>query len=170
VAYPEIDAKTESTTAPPQPVPSLFEWSGGMPALERLTEHFYDRVRRDEVLATVFAQMGPEHPKHVAHFLAEVLRGPAAYTAERGGHVTMLTRHLGRRLTQVQRARWVTLLLESADEVKLPDDPEFRSAFVAYLEWGSRLAVLNSQDGVTPVLDQPMPSWGWGEIGGPYRP
>ena len=26
----------------------------------------------------------------------------------------------------------------------MPDDPEFRSAIVGYLEWGSRLAVINS--------------------------
>jgi hemoglobin len=64
----------------------------------------------------------------------------------------------------------VQLLVETADEIGLPDDPEFRSAFVAYLEWGSRLALLNSQDGVDPVLDQPMPRWGWGETGGPYIP
>ena len=89
---------------------------------------------------------------------------------ERGGHVTMISRHLGRHLTQPQRARWVALLLETADEIHLPDDPEFRSAFVAYLEWGSRLAVINSQDGVAPPKPQPMPSWGWGEVGGPYRP
>ena len=29
----------------------------------------------------------------------------------------------------------------------MPDDPEFRSALVGYLEWGSRLAVINSQPG-----------------------
>ncbi|MBA3560115.1 MAG: hypothetical protein H0W30_16120 [Gemmatimonadaceae bacterium] len=58
---------------------------------------------------------------------------------------------------------------ECADARGLPDDPEFRSAFVAYLEWRSRLAVMNSQDGAAPVLDQPMPKWGWGEVGGPYR-
>ena|SRR5205823_9461750 len=152
------------------PVPSLFDWAGGMPTLEKLTARFYDKVREDELLAPVFAKMSPDHPRHVAHFLAEVLRGPAIYTAERGGHATMISRHLGRRLTEVKRQRWVTLLLQSADEIDLPSDPEFRSAFVAYLEWGSRIAVINSQDGVTPSLDQPMPSWGWGEVHGPYRP
>jgi hemoglobin len=34
----------------------------------------------------------------------------------------------------------MTLLLESADAVGLPDDPEFRSALVSYIEWGSRLS------------------------------
>lgn len=151
-------------------VPTLYEWAGGLTALERLTARFYGRVPDDPLLGPVFAHMDAAHPTHVAQFLAEVFRGPAAYTADRGGHATMLAHHLGRRLTQAQRRRWVALLLECADEVGLPDDPEFRSAFVAYLEWGTRLAVLNSQDGVDPVLDQPMPSWGWGEVGGPYRP
>ena len=156
-------------TDPRVPPPTLYEWAGGLPALERLTAHFYDRVSRDPLLATVFARMDAGHPRHVALFLAEVLRGPERYSAERGGHATMLAHHLGRHLTPAQRTRWVALLLECADEVSLPDDPEFRSAFVAYLEWGSRLAVINSQEGAAPVLDQPMPSWGWGEVGGPYR-
>ena len=53
--------------------------------------------------------------------------------------------------------------------VGIPDDPEFRSALVAYLEWGSRLAVLNSQPGAEAVSDAPMPKWSWGVPGGPYQ-
>ena len=34
---------------------------------------FYQRVRDNAVLGPVFAQMGSEHPQHVAAFLAEVL-------------------------------------------------------------------------------------------------
>ena len=60
-------------------------------------------------------------------------------------------------------------MLESADEIGLPDDPEFRSALVGYLEWGSRMAVINSQTSETPIDNNtPMPNWGWGEPGGPY--
>jgi hemoglobin len=149
-------------------VPSLYEWMGGHPALERLTERFYERVRDDATLAPVFAGMSAEHPKHVAAFLAEVLGGPANYSASRGGHPHMVQRHLQRHLTQVQRRAWVALLLDTADELQVPDDPEFRSALVGYLEWGSRLAVINSQsgDGVSP--NSPMPKWGWGEVKGPY--
>jgi hemoglobin len=76
----------------------------------------------------------------------------------------MIERHLGRALMETQRKRWLSLLLECADEIGVPADPEFRSAFVAYLEWGTRLAVLNSQPGAT------MPAWGWGEVKGPYLP
>ena len=53
----------------------------------------------------------------------------------------------------------------------MPADPEFRSALVGYLEWGSRIAVLNSHATENPVADaEPMPKWGWGETGGPYTP
>ena len=51
-------------------VPTLFEWLGGMPVLERLTQTFYTRVKEDDVLAPVFSRMSPDHPQHVAEFLA----------------------------------------------------------------------------------------------------
>src|SRR5262245_24734668 len=153
-----------------KPVPTLFDWAGGMPALERLTNRFYDKVRQNEVLAPIFAQMSSEHPRFVAQFIAEVLGGPTTYSETRGGHPHMIARHLGRHLTDAQRKRWVAVLLEAADEVSLPSDPEFRAALVGYLEWGSRLAVLNSQPGASVDPHSPMPKWNWGPPGGPYQP
>jgi len=150
-------------------VPSLFEWVGGMSALNQLTTRFYERVKEDALLAPVFARMSAEHPAHVAAFLGEVLGGPESYSEQRGGHPHMIQRHLDRQLTQEQRRRWVSLLLDTADELKIPDDPEFRSALVGYLEWGSRLAVINSQPGATVNEHSPMPKWGWGEVKGPYK-
>lgn len=150
-------------------VPSVYAWAGGSQAFRRLMARFYDRVGQDTLLAPVFAHMDAQHAEYVADFVAEVFGGPRAYSEQRGGHAHMIARHLGRQLTQEQRRRWVNLLLDCADEVGLPDDPEFRSAFVAYLEWGSRLAVLNSQPGAAPAApDSPMPAWGWGEVKGPY--
>jgi hemoglobin len=153
-----------------QPVPTLFEWIGGQPAIDKLFTVFYQRVPNDPVLAPVFAGMPAQHSSHVAAFVAEVLGGSKAYSQERGGHAHMIQRHLGRKLTDVQRKRWMTFLLECADEIGVPDDPEFRSALVAYLEWGSRLAVVNSQPGVPAPEDSPMPAWDWGVPKGPYRP
>jgi hemoglobin len=139
-------------------------------AFARLMARFYDRVQVDTFLAPLFAHMDPEHAAYVAQFVAEVFGGPKVYSAEHGGHAHMIARHLGRKLTQEQRRQWVNLLLDCADEVGIPDDPEFRSALVGYLEWGSRLAVLNSQPGVNaPPDDSPMPVWGWGEVKGPYQ-
>jgi hemoglobin len=151
-------------------VPSLYQWMGGISALEKLTAHFYTKVRTDDVLGPVFVHMSPDHPAHVAAFLAEVLGGPKLYSERHGGHPEMIRHHLGRNLSEAQRRRWINLLLDAHAELGLPGDPEFASALVGYLEWGTRMAVLNSRPGATPGLDEPMPSWGWGEVGGPYQP
>lgn len=152
--------------------PSLYEWAGGQEALEKLTEVFYAKVLKDELLEPVFRHMAPGHSRHVAHFIAQVFGGPPLYTeGDEGSHASMVQHHVGKSLTEPQRRRWINLLLDSADEVGMPDDPEFRSAVVGYLEWGSRLAVMNSNAAENPVNpDEPMPKWGWGEPGGPYQP
>jgi len=123
-------------------------------------------------LGEVFASMSPEHVKHVAHFVAEVFGGDKLYTTQDGGsHAHMIGMHIGKMLTEEKRQRWVQLLLKTADEVGLKSDPEFRSAFVGYIEWGTRLAVINSQLTENPLdSNEPMPTWGWGETGGPYEP
>lgn len=152
-------------------VPTLYEWMGGGDALKNLIERFYEKVPADPLLAPLFAHMPAEHFQHVAAFIGEVLGGPPAYSSSYGGHATMVRRHLGREITDEQRKRWVALLLETADEQGLPADPEFRSALVAYLEWGSRLAVINSNLAAdTAISDAPMPAWNWGVPGGPYIP
>ena len=149
--------------------PTLYDWAGGMPALDRLTDVFYRHVHADPVLAPVFAHVGSDHPHHVAVWLAEVFGGPAAYTDEHGGYPAMLEHHRGLAITAEQRTRWATLIAASADEAGLPADPEFRSAFVAYVEWGSRIGLANSQPGSAPTPRAPVPHWGWGEAP-PYQP
>jgi hemoglobin len=151
-----------------KPVPTLYEWMGGKDALERLFEIFYAKVPSDPLLGSVFANMSSHHVKHVAAFVGEVFGGPKTYSEKHGGHANMISRHVGRALTEQQRTRWMQLLLQCADEIGVPNDPEFRSALVAYLEWGTRLAVMNSQPGADVAGEAPMPKWGWGEVKGPY--
>jgi hemoglobin len=143
--------------------PTLYDWAGGAEAFERLTQIFYGEVREDDVLEPVFRHMDPGHPKHVAAWLAEVFGGPKRYTEEHGGYPHMLSKHRNLGLTEQQRRRWVNLICDAADDAGMPADPEFRSAFVAYIEWGTRLAVANSQPDATPPPKAPVPRWGWGE-------
>lgn len=149
-------------------VPTMYEWAGGTEALERLTERFYQLVIADDVVGPLFAQMDPGHPRHVAMWLAEVFGGPTRYTDERGGYPAMLGHHLGKAITEAQRRRWVSLLADAADQVGLPADPEFRAAFMGYIEWGTRLALANSQPGANPPRRAPVPHWGWG-VAPPYQ-
>jgi hemoglobin len=150
-------------------VPTLASWAGGTEKLEQLTAKFYDKVSQDKTLGPVFQHMSPQHAVRVAHFIGEVFGGEKLYTKDQGSHATMVEHHVGKHLTEDLRKKWMTLLLETADEVGLASDPEFRAAFVGYIEWGSRLAVINSNASTNPVAPTaPMPKWGWGETGGPY--
>jgi len=152
-------------------IPTLYQWAGGEQALQNLFKVFYDKVLQDDVLRPVFQNMSADHPRHVADFVGEVFGGPAAYTQKDGGsHAIMIAHHIGKMLDEPKRKRWIQLLLDTADEIGIPDDPEFRSSLVGYLEWGSRIAVINSNVSENPVADhEPMPKWGWGETGGPYQ-
>jgi hemoglobin len=148
--------------------PTLHEWAGGTDAFVRLTTAFYARATEDELLGPLFARMDPQHARYVALWLAEVFGGPATYSDQHGGYAHMVTKHLGMAITEPQRRRWMTLIQDAADEADLPDDPEFRAAFVGYLEWGTRLARQNSQPGADVVRQAPVPRWGWG-VAPPYR-
>jgi CDGSH-type Zn-finger protein/truncated hemoglobin YjbI len=153
---------------PSDHTPTIFEWAGGLPAFTRMTRLFYEKfVPGDDLLAALFSNMSADHPQRVAKWLSEVFGGPKYFSEQHGGYPRMLSEHRGKCLTEPMRARWVALLLQSAQEAGLPNDPEFRSAFQAYIEWGSRLAVENSQTESRPPLHMPMPSWDWSTSAGP---
>ncbi len=127
-----------------------------------MTRLFYERhVPQDDLLAPLFSRMEPDHPERVASWLSEVFGGPKFYSQRYGGYTRMISQHLNKHLTEAQRARWVSLLCRSADEALLAADPEFRAAFVAYLEWGTRIAVENSQGDSRPPEGMPVPRWWW---------
>jgi len=142
--------------------PTLFEWAGGFPALLRMTRIFYSKyVPQDPLIGPLFARMSSDHPERVAAWLSEVFGGPDFYSQQYGGYSQMISQHVGKRLTEEQRARWVELLCRSANDAMLPDDAEFRAAFVAYLEWGSRIGKENSQQDAVPPPNMPVPRWWW---------
>jgi hemoglobin len=144
--------------------PTLYEWAGGQEAIGRLINSFYDRVEADELLSPFFpGGVSPEHRDGVVAWWSEVLGGPDRYTRERGGYEHMLAKHRGLEITDEQRLRFATLMSLAADDAELPSDPEFRSALIAYLEWGTRLAMHNSRSGADVVEHAPVPRWGWGE-------
>ena len=105
--------------------------------------------------------MSESHRAHVTAWWGEVFGGPAGYTGELGGHERMLAHHRGPGLVPEQRFRLATLTSRAADDAGLPDDPEFRAAFVGYVEWGTRLALAGSQPRAA-AGHAPVPRWGWG--------
>lgn len=150
--------------------PTIHDWIGGTQAIARWLDAFYDAVEQDELLAPVFGgRVTREHRDHVTAWWAEVMGGPATYTAEHGGYEHMLAKHRGLAISAEQRLRFVTLLSAAADTAGLPDDPEARAALMGYAEWGTRLAVANSAADAEPAPHAPVPRWGWG-VAPPYVP
>ncbi len=127
-------------------------------------------ARLSDVLGRLFpGGVGEEHRAHVTLWWIEVFGGPAGYTDQLGGYERMLAHHCGLAITEQQRDRFAALMRTAANDAALPTDPEFRAAFVGYVEWGTRLALANSQADAAVVEQAPVPRWGWG-VAPPYRP
>jgi hemoglobin len=149
--------------------PTIYEWGGGTDAFERWLNTFYDLLEADEELVALFGgRVSEKHREHVLAWWVEVMGGPDAYTRELGGYPAMLAHHRGLQITPEQRLRFVTMLSEAADRAGLPADPEFRAALVGYAEWGSRLAMHNSDPEAEVAEEAPVPRWGWG-VAPPYE-
>jgi CDGSH-type Zn-finger protein/truncated hemoglobin YjbI len=150
--------------------PSLFGWAGGIPALTRMTELFYEKyVPADAELAPLFAGMPADQPARAAAWLAEVFGGPKLDSRRYGARRPpnrLITQGAGADLTEPARARWVSLMLQSAHEAGLPADAEFRSALASFFEWDSRTPA-NPPADATEQPESPVPQWHWGAAGRP---
>ncbi len=151
--------------------PTIYEWGGGREAFAGWLNRFYDLVEQEapEIAAMFGGRVSEEHRIHATDWWVEVMGGPGAYTERRGGYEHMLSRHRGLAITPDQRLTFVTLLSRAADDASLPADPEFRAALMGYAEWGTRLAMHNSQQGAQTVAHAPVPRWDWG-VAPPYVP
>jgi len=159
-------------TPGPGSEPNLFEWAGGLPALTRMMELFYEKyVPADAELARLFAGMPPDQPERAGAWLAEVFAGPKLDSSRYGdGRVPtrLISQGADADLTEDARARWVSLMLQCAQEAGLPKDAEFRSAFASFLEWDSRMPEKASTDAAERSESRP-PQWHWGVAGRPVR-
>jgi CDGSH-type Zn-finger protein/truncated hemoglobin YjbI/ferredoxin len=146
--------------------PTLYEWCGGLPALERMTRLFFEKhVPDDPLLAPLHADMAEDHPLRVAKWLAEAFGGPPWYSGEYGLEIRAISRYL-QPVDVELRARWVALIKRAADDAQLPSDAEFRAAFESYIEWESRLALEQAEAGDEATVAS-VPSWGWAAAGPP---
>jgi hemoglobin len=143
-------------------VRSLYEHAGGDEALHRLEELFYAKVLADPVLRALFPERRPHHVEHLTWFTAESFGGPDRFTRELGFDY-IVQAHRDLKITEVQRQRFVELYLESLDEAGLPDDAPFRDAVRSHLEFGSQVAVQNSNAATDADLHplRHVPRWTW---------
>jgi CDGSH-type Zn-finger protein/truncated hemoglobin YjbI len=158
---------TDPDVAPGR-VPSLFEWAGGLPALTQLTRRLYEKlVPADPQLARVFADIPPGYPEREAARIAAAFGGPRPAMPPAPANST----GPGAEPAAEQRARWVMLATQAADETGLPADVEFRAAFTSFLAWDAPGALARGQAGGAPAESgqdgAAPPVWDWSAAGPP---
>jgi hemoglobin len=141
---------------------SLYEHAGGEAGLHRLEQTFYDSVLRDPLLRPLFGEGKPTHVEHLTMFTAESFGGPDRFTRELG-FWHLISVHRGLKITEQQRRRFVELYMAALDEAGMPDDPAFREAVREHVEFGSHVAMQNSNaatdDELHPLRE--VPRWTW---------
>jgi len=143
-------------------MPSLYEFAGGEDPLHWLEDTFYSSVLDDSLLQPLFGAGRAEHVDHLTAFTCASLGGPDRFTRELGfAHLIDVHRHL--RITEEQRQRFVQLYMAALDASDLPDDEESREAVRSHVEFGSSVAMQNSQaeseDQLHPLRE--VPRWTW---------
>jgi len=143
-------------------MPSLYEHAGGEEALHSLEDGFYTRVLADPLLQPLFGSGQPHHVEHLTWFTAESFGGPDRFTRELG-FAHLIDVHRGLHITEAQRQRFVELYRSALEQSGLPDDEPFREAVMEHVEFGSRVAMQNSnatdEDGLHPLRE--VPRWTW---------
>ena len=51
--------------------------------------------------------------------------------------------------------------MQAADDVGLPDDPEFRASLRSYMEWATREVLSYAPHGSHVPEGLPVPHWSW---------
>ena len=144
---------------------SLYDHAGGGPALRRFIDAFYSSVLADPILHPLFGAGRPEHVELLAAFDGETFGGPDRFTRELGGFQRLIDVHRNLHITEEQRCRFVELYLAAADTAGLPADEPFRSALRSHVEFGSRVAMQNSNARTDAELHplREVPRWTWAE-------
>lgn len=141
---------------------SLFDFAGGDEALHRLEDTFYASVLADPLLQPLFGAGRPEHVDHLTAFTAESFGGPDRFSRELG-FAHLIAVHRGLQIEEPQRQRFVELYLLALDAAEMPTDPGFRQAVREHVEFGSRVAMQNSNAGTDAELHplREVPRWTW---------
>lgn len=109
----------------------------------------------------------PEHIRRLADYWAEAFGGPARYSESHGGHSGMLGIHAGQGAGEDYGPRFVACFVQAAGHAGLPDDPEFRGALRAYMEWAVGEVLAYAPRGSQVPADLRVPRWSWDGLQAP---
>jgi len=143
--------------------PPLFEFAGGETAFLALAAAHHARCLQDPELNHAFTHPG-QHPQHVerlAAYWAEAMGGPPRYSESCGDHSAVLHMHAGNGDMSDLGRRFVGCFVRAADDAGLPEDPEFRAALRAYMEWAVDQVLSYGPPEVAVPAGLAVPRWTW---------
>ena len=73
----------------------------------------------------------------------------------------MLGIHAGQGAGDDYGPRFVACFMQAADDVGLPDDPDFRAGLRSYMEWATKEVISYSPSGSKVPAEQRVPRWSW---------
>ncbi len=143
--------------------PTLYDFAGGEQAFAVFTAALHARCLADPELNHPFSHPGqhPEHVQRLAAYLAETMGGPSSYSGECGDQSGVVLLHADCGDMSDLGRRFADCFMLAADDASWPDDPAFRAALRAFIEWAvGEVALSHPRDTDVPP-DLPMPHWSW---------
>jgi hemoglobin len=139
----------------PKARPTLFEFAGGEPAFLALAVAHHARCLADPELNHPFSKPD-QHPQHI-----ERLGAYWADSTDCGDQHGLLQMHAGNGDISDLGRRFVECFVAAADDAHLPEDPAFRAALRAYMQWAvDDVLLYSAEDWVVPPGVH-MPHWDW---------
>jgi hemoglobin len=141
---------------------TIFEAMGGQAACLALAQAWHERVMADPVVSHAFhGGVHKHHTERLAAYFAEQLGGPAAYTGGIADYTSVVRTHTGNGPHEQMDGRAVAAFVRALDDASIPENPELRSALIAWFTWGT--AMLNHRWASPADVpdDLPLPQWGW---------
>ena len=138
---------------------TLFDVAGGKDKILAMTTAFYGKALADPLLEPLFTKGDDDHAAYLAGWFSVVFGGPQDYLGERGDLAFVIWKHVEMKITDAQRARWVTLMRQAAAETDI--DPRFMGPFDRFIDQISRSVQENShmpRDALAEMLGREVSS------------
>jgi truncated hemoglobin YjbI/quinol monooxygenase YgiN len=143
---------------------TIHDAVGGTATFFAVARAMHDAMSADDLLGPRFRHAAESHVPHLAMWLTEVFGGPPLYSRTHGDIAPMLARHAGQAIPDNERLRFVALARAAAERCFPPDQGRAVEAFARYVDWGSRVAVDNSQPDHVANPAAGVPTWGWDTV------
>jgi hemoglobin len=144
---------------------SLYDHAGGRTAFEALAAAHHLRCLADPELNHPFSHHDnqPDHVARLAAYWAEVMGGPAEYTAHHPDPETAVLRlHACGEELPGWGERFTACFVAAMDDAGLPADEPFRRAMRDYMDWAVRRVVAVMPGSADDVERQRgVPRWSW---------